>query len=56
MGCNGWCVARRSWARNENALETSVAYNQNYAGHGHITIPYVASEELVSKVVADYLK
>lgn len=49
-------VARRSWARNENALETSVAYNQNYAGHGHITIPYVASEELVSKVVAHYLK
>ncbi|MBN7774515.1 urocanate hydratase [Clostridium aminobutyricum] len=49
-------VARRSWARNEHALETSVAYNQNYADQGHITIPYVASDDLVNKVVAEYLK
>ncbi len=49
-------VARRSWARNENALETSVAYNKNYAGKGHITIPYVASDELVDGIVAKYMK
>jgi urocanate hydratase len=49
-------VARRGWARNENALETSVAYNQNYAGEGHITIPYVAKDELVDSVVAQFLK
>ncbi|QIB68078.1 urocanate hydratase [Aminipila butyrica] len=49
-------VARRNWARNENALETSVAYNKNYAGAGHITIPYVASDELVDSVVEKYMK
>ena len=49
-------VARRSWARNENAIETAAAYNDNYGGKGHITIPYVASDELVNKVVEDALK
>nr|WP_315021516.1 urocanate hydratase [uncultured Aminipila sp.] len=49
-------VARRNWARNENALETSVAYNKNYAGVGHITIPYVANDELVDRIVAKYVK
>lgn len=49
-------VARRNWARNENALETSVAYNKNYAGAGHITIPYVANDELVDSIVAKYVK
>lgn len=49
-------VARRNWARNENALETSIAYNKNYAGAGHITIPYVASDELVDSIVAKYVK
>ena len=32
-------VARRNWARNEHAIETSVEYNKNYAGKGHITLP-----------------
>lgn len=49
-------VARRNWARNENALETSVAYNENYKGDGHITIPYVASDDLVAKVVEEYME
>ena len=49
-------VARRNWARNENAVETSVAYNANYEGKGHITIPYVASDELVDKVVDEFVK
>ncbi len=49
-------VARRNWARNENALETSVAYNKNYAGAGHITIPYVANDELVESVVNKFMK
>ena len=48
-------VARRNWARNENALETSVAYNANYAGKGHITIPYIADDELVEKVVDKFV-
>ena len=49
-------VARRNWARNENAVETSVAYNANYAGKGHITIPYVADDDLVEKVVDEFVK
>ncbi|MHC1723284.1 MAG: urocanate hydratase [Aminipila sp.] len=49
-------VARRNWARNENALETSVVYNKNYEGAGHITIPYIASDELVDSIVAKYVK
>ena len=55
-------VARRSWARNENALETAAAYNTNYGmtnnaiakGAGHITIPYVADETLVADTVAKF--
>ena len=49
-------VARRNWARNENAVDTSVAYNANYAGKGHITIPYIAADELVDKVVDEFVK
>ena len=49
-------VARRNWARNENALETSVAYNKNYEGKGHITIPFVADDALVEDVVSKFVK
>ena len=48
--------ARRNWARNEHAVETSVAYNENYAGKGHITIPYIADEDLVEKTVDKFVK
>ena len=44
-------VARRAWARNENSVATSVLYNQNYGDMGHITIPYIASDDLVNKLV-----
>jgi len=44
-------VARRSWARNENSIATSVEYNRNYAGKGHITLPMVPAEELVDAAV-----
>ena len=44
-------VARRSWARNENSIEVSVEYNKNYAGAGHITLPMVPSDGLVSQAV-----
>lgn len=45
-------VARRNWARNEHGMETCVEYNQMYQGTDHITIPYVAKEDLVEKLVA----
>lgn len=48
-------VARRSWARNSHSMETVIAYNQNYQGEGHITLPYIPREELIDAVVAAYL-
>lgn len=45
-------VARRSWARNQNSIETCVEYNKNYAGEGHITIPFIPKEDLVRNLVA----
>ncbi len=44
-------VARRSWARNEHALETCREFNARNAGDYHITLPYVADDELVSKYI-----
>ena len=49
-------VARRSWARNPNSIATSVEYNKNYAGKGHITLPYIPCDELVKRVVAEKTK
>ena len=39
-------VARRSWARNQNSIETSVEFNKNYDSLGHITLPYIPKQEL----------
>ena len=49
-------VARRSWARNSNSIETCLEYNKNYAGEGHITLPYIPAEELVRKTAAKALR
>ncbi|KUO48908.1 MAG: urocanate hydratase [Desulfitibacter sp. BRH_c19] len=49
-------VARRNWARNENSIETIIEFNKMYEGKGHVTIPFVADEELVNKVVDETLK
>ena len=48
-------VARRNWARNENSITTSIEYNKNYS-KGHITIPYVAKDEFVKKLVEQKYK
>ncbi len=49
-------VARRSWARNCNAVETSIEYNKNYEGKGHITIPYISEDNLIKETVAKAFK
>ena len=41
------CVARRSWARNPHAMETSEEFNRTHADGYHITMPYVADEDLI---------
>ncbi|MCD6419838.1 MAG: urocanate hydratase, partial [Synergistetes bacterium] len=49
-------VSRRSWARNENAMLVSKEWNEKMQGRGHITMPYVASDELVDDIVDTYMK
>lgn len=46
-------VARRSWAKNPNALETVIAYNKDYGAENHLTLPYVANEEKINKLVSE---
>ncbi len=43
-------VARRAWARNEHALETSMAYN-DMRSTDHITLPFIPKEDLVQSLV-----
>ena len=49
-------VARRAWARNENAIETVRAYNADNAQTDCITLPYIADDELVKRTVENALK
>ena len=44
-------VARRAWARNEHAVETAEIYNKAYQGKSRITIPYLADEKLIDRIV-----
>ncbi|MEG1866239.1 MAG: urocanate hydratase [Bacteroides sp.] len=44
-------VARRSWARNEHAIETSEAFNRSHAAEYHITLPHLADEQLITKLI-----
>ena len=41
-------VSRRSWARNEHAIETVMEYNKKFKNTDHITLPYVADDAVVS--------
>jgi urocanate hydratase len=43
-------VSRRAWARNENSIETVAEYNKNYP-ENHITLPFVAKDELIDRLV-----
>lgn len=44
-------VARRAWAGNAPAIETASAYNDKYAGAAQITMPVLASDELIDRLV-----
>lgn len=44
-------VARRSWARNNHSIETSIEFNDRYKGFGHISIPFIPKEELIDRLV-----
>lgn len=51
VGRDGRC-GRRSWARNGHAMETSEEFNRTHADGYHITMPYVADDELVNKYIS----
>jgi urocanate hydratase len=44
-------VARRSWARNGNSVETIVEFNRNYQGKAHVTLPYIPDQTLIDNLV-----
>ncbi|MDY9921936.1 MAG: urocanate hydratase [Synergistota bacterium] len=43
-------VARRAWARNENALSTVGEFNRKRSD-GHITVPFIADDEYLTRLV-----
>ena len=49
-------VARRAWARNENAVTTSMEYNEIMQGDDHITLPYIAGDEAIKSAMDKYYK
>jgi urocanate hydratase len=48
-------VARRAWARNENAVATGIDFNSGHQGTDHITLPFLADDEAVAKLVEEAL-
>ena len=44
-------VARRAWARNDNAIETVSTWNRANAARGHVTVPRVADDELLEELI-----
>jgi len=49
-------IARRSWARNPNALETATKWNRIHQEEGQITLPFVPEDGLVESCVDEPLK
>ena len=49
-------IARRSWARNPNALETATEWNRIHQEEGQITLPFVPDAGLVESCVDEALK
>ena len=46
-------VSRRSWGRCEHSIETVAEYNKIRNGEDYITMPYLASDELIERVCKD---
>ncbi len=49
-------IARRSWARNPNALETAYNWNIENEEKGHLTLPFLAEDKLLDNIIDNYLK
>ena len=46
-------VSRRSWGRCEHSIETVAEYNRIREGQDYVTMPYLASDELIERVCKD---
>jgi len=46
-------VARRNWARNENAIKTAMEWNRKNKEKGHITVPYLVSDNLINSLIKE---
>lgn len=46
-------VARRAWARNENSITTVMEYNKMCEGKDHLTLPFIADDEMIDSLVGD---
>jgi len=44
-------VARRAWARNDNAIETAIEWNKRLGDKGQISLPYISKKGLVEDLV-----
>lgn len=44
-------IARRAWARNPHAIETAKEWNEKNKGKGHITMPFLADDSLINRLV-----
>jgi urocanate hydratase len=49
-------VARRSWGRNEHAVETAIKHNKENKVGDHITLPYLIDENLIKKLYHSILQ
>ena len=49
-------VARRAWARNDNAIETVIEWNQRLGNKGQISLPYIPETGFIEKLVKEALK
>jgi len=45
-------VARRSWARNEHAVEIAIKHNKENEVGDHITLPYLVNEDLIKRAIS----
>ncbi|MGM0469222.1 MAG: urocanate hydratase [Promethearchaeati archaeon] len=47
-------IARRSWARNSNAIQIASAWNKDNRDRGHITLPNLVDEDLLNEKMDDF--
>jgi urocanate hydratase len=46
-------VARRNWARNDNAIATVRDWNEKHRGSGHIGMPYLVDDALLDRFITE---